>query len=308
VKDRSIRNLAASIRERLSQVSKSSGRPFQEVLQYYAMERFLYRFSVSTHADRFILKGALLLTAWRASVIRPTRDIDLLGQMSNRVDNIVSVVRDVCGQEVEPDALEFDARSVTGTSIKEVADYEGVRVTFRGSLQNVRLPMQIDVGFGDIVFPAASMTEYPTILGQAAPKLLCYSQETVIAEEFEAMVKLGLLNSHMKDFYDIWLLSQLFDFDGATVMTAIEKTFTRRGTMVTAEPSAFSSAFTTNPAKVAQWQGFIRKSRLDDAPREFTAVCEAVSSFLSEPAAALRGGRAFTRGWRARGPWTDPQQ
>ena len=305
MKNRTIKNLPASIRQRLLQVAKSSGRPFQEVLQYYAMERFLYRLSVSKHADKFVLKGALMLTAWGASSIRPTRDIDLLGHLPNQVDDLVKVIHDVCVQDVEPDALVFDPTSITGRVIKEDADYEGVRVTFRGSLQKVPLPMQIDVGFGDVVYPGALVTEYPTILGQAAPKLRGHSRESAVAEKFEAMVQLGLLNSRMKDFYDIWLLSRQFDFDGATLAGAIEKTFTHRGTTVTPEPTAFSPAFATDASKVAQWRGFLRKIRLDEASPELVAVSEAIREFLSAPAAAIRDGRSFTQTWRAAGPWIE---
>lgn len=305
MKDRPIKNLPASIRQRLLQVSKSSGRPFQEVLQYYAMERFLYRLSVSDHADKFVLKGALMLTAWGASAIRPTRDIDLLGQLPNRVDDLVNIVRDLCGQQVEPDALIFDPASIVGKVIKENADDEGVRVTFRGALQNVPLPMQIDVGFGDIVFPRPLMTEYPTILGHAAPKLRGYSRESAIAEKFEAMVKLGLLNSRLKDFYDIWLLSLQFDFDGRILAEAIEKTFSHRGTAVTPEPTSFSLPFATDIKKVAQWRGFLRKAGLDNAPTELATISEAMRAFLSAPAAAIREGRSFKQIWRAPGPWIE---
>jgi hypothetical protein len=303
--ERKIKNLPASIRQRLLQVAQASERPFQEVLQYYAMERFLYRLSVSKHADKFVLKGALMLTAWGASATRPTRDIDLLGRLPNRVEDLVDVIRDVCGQDVEPDALVFDADSVAGIVIKEDADYAGVRVTFRGSLQNMPLPMQIDVGFGDVVFPGATMMVYPTILDQAAPQLRGYSRETAIAEKFEAMVKLGLLNSRLKDFYDIWLLSRQFAFDGASLATAIEKTFVHRGTPVTVEPTAFSAAFATNVSKVAQWRAFLRKSGLDNAPQELASVTEAIAVFLSLPAAAIRDGRSFSQIWPAAGPWME---
>ena len=161
---KNISNLAASVQARLQNHARATKRPFQELLQYYAMERFLYRLSVSKHTDEFVLKGALMLTAWGVSVTRPTRDIDLLGRLPNRVEELVSVVRDVCGQGVEPDALTFDATSVAGATIKEDADYEGVRVTFLGTLENMRLPMQIDVGFGDVVSPEAQPIGYPTIL------------------------------------------------------------------------------------------------------------------------------------------------
>jgi hypothetical protein len=225
--------------------------------------------------------------------------------LPNHVEGLVNVIRDVCGQDVEPDALIFDGESVAGIIIKEDADYPGVRVTFRGSLQNMPLPMQIDVGFGDVVHPGATMTNYPTILDQAAPQLRGYSRETAIAEKFEAMVKLGLLNSRLKDFYDIWLLSRQFTFDGASLATAIEKTFVHRGTPVTPEPTAFSAAFAADASKVAQWRAFLRKSRLDNAPQELASVTKAIALFLSQPAAAIRDGRPFSQVWPAAGPWRE---
>jgi predicted nucleotidyltransferase component of viral defense system len=298
-----VTNVAASVRQKLQNVARSMGRPFQEVLQYYAMERFLYRLSQSSHANRFILKGALMFNVWRAPTSRPTKDVDLLGRMENNIESLAEVMRDVCREQVDPDGIAFDPGSVQGTRIEEDADYEGVRVTFRGSLENARIPMQIDIGFGDVVFPEPEVTDYPTILEYAAPKLRGYSRETAIAEKFEAMVKLGLLNSRMKDFYDIWLLSRQFDFDGMKLATAIERTFSHRGTNVVAHPVAFTSAFATEETKLAQWEGFVRKSKLTDAPGELAIVVDAIASFLGPPAAAVGDGRSFTNCWSAPGPW-----
>jgi hypothetical protein len=143
-----IRDVAASVRQRLLNLARATNRPFQELFQYFAMERFLYRLSLSPHASRFILKGALMFTVWRAPASRPTKDIDLLGHMANTLDAVVPAIRDVCNQAVEPDGLDFHADSVAGTIIKEEADYSGIRVTFRVTLQNARVAMQIDVGFG----------------------------------------------------------------------------------------------------------------------------------------------------------------
>jgi hypothetical protein len=168
---RKITNLAASIRQRLLQVAQASGTPFQQILQYYAMERFLFRLSVSLHSDKFVLKGALMLNAWGTSATRPTRDIDLLGHLPNQIEPIVEIIREVCRQEVEPDALIFDPASAAGIVIKEDADYEGVRVNFRGSLQNIPIPMQVDIGFGDVIFPEAKIIEFPVILNHTPPKL-----------------------------------------------------------------------------------------------------------------------------------------
>ena len=304
MKDRKIKNVAASVRQRLLNVAIASRRPFQEVLQYFAMERFLYRLAESPYADRFVLKGALMFNVWRALTPRPTKDIDLLGRMENSTSALAAAMRDVCGQAVEDDGLIFDPRSVAAVVIKEDADYEGVRVTFRGSLENARISMQIDIGFGDVMYPGPEMMEYPTILDQAAPRLRGYARETVVAEKFQAMVKLGLFNSRMKDFYDIWLLSRQFDFDGEKLAFAIEKTFAHRGTTVSVHPTAFSPAFATDPTKTVQWQAFVRKSRLSDAPAELEAVVDAVAMFLAPPAAAASRGHLFGQLWRAPGPWT----
>ena len=300
---RRVTNVAASVRRRLQAVAQSTGRPFQEVLQYYAMERFLYRLAQSPHADRFVLKGALMFNAWRAPTSRPTKDIDLLGRMENSTGALAAAMRDVCRQTVEDDGLVFDHESIEGAVIKEDADYEGVRVTFRGSLQNARIAMQIDIGFGDVMFPGPELTDYPTILDHAAPRLRGYARETAVAEKFEAMVKLGLLNTRMKDFYDIWLLSRRFDFDGAKLATAIEKTFANRGTAVEEHPASFSSAFANDSTKATQWQAFVRKTRLADAPSELASVVASIAAFLSPPAAAIHRGQPFGQIWRAPGPW-----
>jgi len=164
--------------------------------------------------------------------------------------------------------------------------------------------MQIDIGFGDIVYPAPEVTVYPTILDHSAPWLRGYARETAVAEKFEAMVKLGLLNSRMKDYYDIWLLSRQFDFEGATLASAIEKTFTNRKTMVIPRPSAFSHAFAADPIKSMQWQAFIRRSRLRDAPIDLASVVDAVAKFLEPAAASLSAGKSFRQIWHAPGPWT----
>ncbi len=301
---RKVTNMAASVRQRLQNVARSSGRPFQEVLQYYAMERFLYRLAQSSHSDRFVLKGALMFNVWRTPTSRPTKDIDLLGHMNNSPNALAAVMREVCRQSVEADGLMFDAESVEGIVIKEDADYEGVRVTFRGSLENARISMQIDIGFGDVMYPGPEVTDYPTILDQAAPRMNGYPRETVIAEKFEAMVKLGLLNSRLKDFYNIWVLSRQFDFEGTSLASAIEKTFANRGTAVTAEPTAFSPTFAADPAKANQWQAFQRKSRLNDAQTGLTEVIDTIKTFLASPAEAVSKGVSFDQIWRAPGPWT----
>jgi predicted nucleotidyltransferase component of viral defense system len=226
------RNTAASVRQRLLNRARSDQRPFNELLQYYAIERFLYRLSRSEHADRFILKGALMLQAWRSPELRPTMDIDFLGKTSNEEVSIAEKIRDILFTAVESDGLDFDPATIQTERITEDADYEGIRVLFRGVLDSARVNMQIDIGFGDVVYPGPEESDLPTLLDNPAPRLLCYSRESVIAEKFEAMVKLGELNSRMKDFYDIWLLSRQFNFAGNSLAEAIRLTFERRGTVV----------------------------------------------------------------------------
>lgn len=177
------KNIAASLRQRLLNKARETGRPFSELLQYFAMERFLYRLSKSEHTDKFILKGALMLAAWKAPLLRPTMDIDVLGRTTNDMEAILAIVKDICGVVVQPeDGLVFNAATVQGERIAEAAEYEGVRVRFRAILDSARIPMQLDIGFGDVVVPEATPTIYPTILDLPAPHLLGYSRESTVAE------------------------------------------------------------------------------------------------------------------------------
>jgi hypothetical protein len=298
-----VKDVAASVRRRLMDAAKESGRPFQEVLEYYAMERFLYRLARSPHAGRFVLKGALLLRAWGGAASRPTRDIDLLGRVENTVEAVVPIVRAVCAAAVEPDGMVFDPATIVGAVIREDADYPGVRVTFLGTLQNARVAMQIDIGFADVVTPGPVPTDYPVILELPAPRLAGYPRETVVAEKFEAMVKLGALNSRMKDFYDLLVLSRRFDFDGATLAAAVTRTFANRKTAVVPDPLALTAAFAAVAGKEAQWKGFVRKAKLADAPGDLAAVTAELGAFLLPVAQAIAAGSEFRLAWRAPGPW-----
>ena len=208
---RAIKNIEVSVRDKLNNKRKEAGIPFLEILRNYAMERFLYRLSLTEFADKFILKGALLFTVWNIVERRPTLDIDLLAHHSNKITEIERVVKEICAVGTS-DGLHFNPASVAGTKIKEDADYEGVRVKFLGFLGKSRIPMQIDFGFGDTVYPAPRKISYPVILGFPAPKLKGYAPETVVSENFETMVQLGSLHSPMTDFYDLWLMIRRSDF------------------------------------------------------------------------------------------------
>lgn len=304
MKRRNLKNVAASVRQRLLNEARASGRPFNELLQYFAMERFLFRLFRSPHAEKVVLKGALMLATWKVSLTRPTKDIDLLGQMANDVERIVDVVKEMCRQDVEPDGLVFDPASVSGERIAEEAEYEGVRVRFQGSLGTARISMQIDVGFGDAVVPGPVTADYPTILDLPAPRIRGYTRESMIAEKFHTMVLRGLLNSRMRDFFDVWVLSRQFDFEGGVLAAAVRETFVRRGLEVDPRPVALTDEFAADGTKAAQWRGFLRKGRLEGAPSELAEVVAGIAGFLGLVAHALHGGRAFTDRWDAPGPWS----
>jgi len=300
-----VKNIAASVRYRLLEMARRSGRPFNERLLHYAIERFLYRLSRSPHSGKFVLKGALMFTAWRGALSCPNMEIDLLGRISNSMDHLVAVVKGVCLQEVEPDGMIFDSESVVAERIVEDADQEGVRVLFRGSLDRARISIQLDIGFGDGVIPSPTVVDYPTFLQMPGPTLHGYSKESVIAEKLEAMGKLDILNSRMKDFHDIWFLSRHFEFDGEGLGAAIQATFTNRGTRITTKPSAFNKFFAGDPSKRAQWQGFIRKSRLETVPGELAKVTSTIAAFLEPVLAALVEEKRDERGWKPPGSWQE---
>lgn len=304
MKRRELKNVAASVHQRLLNQARASERPFNELLQYFAMERFLFRLSRSPHAERFVLKGALMLATWEVSLTRPTKDIDFLGHMVNEIEPVVTILKEVCRQEVELDGLDFDPERVVGERIAEEAEYEGVRVRFQGKLGTARISMQVDVGFGDAVVPGAVTADYPTILDLPAPRLRGYTRESVVAEKFHTMVKKGLLNSRMRDFFDVWVLSRQFDFDGPILAAAIRETFARRGLAVEPRPVALTEEFATDAAKAAQWRGFLRRSRLEGAPSDLAKVVAGIAGFVGPVADALSQGREFVDRWAAPGPWS----
>lgn len=296
-----VKNLPASVRQRLLDRARTDKRPFNELLQYYAMERFLYRLTRSAHAGRFVLKGALMLRVWQAPEMRPTMDIDMLGRTSNDEGNIIEQMREILAADVEPDGMVFDTDSIQAERIAEDADYEGIRVRFRGALDTARVSMQVDIGFSDIIYPNPEQAVLPAMLGFPAPIVLCYSRESAIAEKFEAMVKLGDLNSRMKDFYDIWLLARQFDFDGVILAEAIRLTFDRRKTPIPSAFAAFDKSFAAG--KQMQWAAFCRRLQQEHIPELFGDVVSVAEAFLSPIVASLAQGHPAPVRWTAPGPW-----
>jgi predicted nucleotidyltransferase component of viral defense system len=301
----STKDIAASVRQRLLNRARESGRPFNEMLQYYAMERFLYRLSKSPYANNFVLKGALMFNVWRGPLSRPTMDIDLLGRLTNDMGSVITALRGVCTQEVEPDGLIFESDSVVGERIIEGASYEGIRVRLRGSLGTARVAIQLDIAFGDIIVPFAETTDYPTILDLPTPSVQGYSKESAIAEKLQIMVRLGILNSRLKDFYDIWLLSRQFDFDGQTLASAIQETFRARETEIPAQPHVLMTAFAQDADKQSQWRGFRRRNLLEGSPENLMEAVDCISTFIAPVMEAIVLGKIFNEVWNHPGPWRE---
>jgi predicted nucleotidyltransferase component of viral defense system len=301
------RDLGASVRQRLLNQARAQERPFQELLQYYAMERFLYRLSKSKFRESFILKGALLLTAWRAPQSRPTMDIDLLGRTESDLKHIRSVVEELCGIAVEKDGVEFKKDTIEIEKIKEDAEYEGARVRLIATVSNARLTVQIDIGFGDAIVPRPAAIEYPVLLEFPAPQLLAYPRETVVAEKLEAMTILGLLNSRMKDYFDLMLLSRLYEFEGSQLLRAVSATFKRRSTEIESSPVGLTDQFASAPGKAGQWRAFLRRSRFEIDYAELREVVTAVSGFAEPVLSAGAAGHQFACVWKPGGPWSCQQ-
>jgi len=288
-----------AIQQRLKQQADDRKEDFQQVLSRYGLERILYRLSQSPHAEKFVLKGATLFVLWTGQTHRPTRDLDLLGSGNASMEHQQQVFQEICSQAVVEDGLTFPADAVKVEPIKEQAEYPGIRLRIDARLGKVRIPLQIDIGFGDAVTPEAEEVDYPTLLEFPAPHLKAYHRETVIAEKFHAMVHLGIANSRMKDFYDIWTLAQGFEFDGATLCRSLQATFERRQTVLPVQtPLAFTAEFHSDRAKGTQWTAFLKKGKLVAIPPPLSTVVQLIESFLMPPTEALTSGRPWTQTWR----------
>lgn len=302
------RNVAASVQAKLLQLSRNSKLSLQDLLERYCTERLLYRLSRSAHQPRFILKGAMLLIAWgEGSSERVTRDADLLGLGDNSPSAATATFREICRFKVEDDGVEFETDSVKAEEIRAEQEYAGVRVTMRARVGNARIPVQADIGFGDAFTLEAEEIEFPSLLEVPKPVLRAYTKETSLAEKFEALVTLGERNSRMKDYFDIWLLSQRFDFKGELLAGAIAMTFVRRKTEIpSAVPVGLSLGFATDLTKQIQWKAFWRKAVRAEPIPDFKDVVEHAAGFLLPAAQAARTNPMWQSVWSKGGPWRSP--
>lgn len=292
------RNIGASVRARLLDRARKEKTDFQILLTRYALERLLYRLSVSDQRERFVLKGAMLFAIWQDDPFRPTRDLDLSDRGDPDPAMVAASIRSICSMPVPDDGVVFDVVGIEAAPIRGDAEYPGVRVRTSATIAGARLPIQIDVGFGDAITPEAIEMEYPALLEAPAPILRAYPPETVVAEKTEAIVSLGVANSRMKDFYDLWMIAQTFTFEGAVLAHAIQQTFERRRTSWPQQaPVGLSDTFALE--RDAQWRAFLTRDRLEAAPASLVQVMKDLRAFLLP--VLVREEVAL---WPPGGPWT----
>jgi len=301
MKPGSKRNLPASVRQRLLTLSERRKEPFDRVLVRYGIERLLYRLSRSPHAEKFLLKGAMLFAIWSDGTHRPTRDVDLLGSGPHDDKTLKAIFTELCRLEIEPDGLTFLPESVAAAPIREEAAYPGTRITLEARLENIRISVQVDIGFGDVVTPEPDEVEFPALLDFPAPHLLAYPIYTVVAEKLEACVRLGEANTRMKDFFDLWFLIRKFPFEGGLLKDAITRTFARREMPL---PKTVPVALTPQFAalKTATWAAFIRRNALE--PVEIAATLDAILIFAWPVMGAAANAEAFNEHWTPAKGWS----
>jgi predicted nucleotidyltransferase component of viral defense system len=297
-------NSVASVRQRLINLSKERGEDPNLIFIRYAIERLLYRLSCSKQNNKFVLKGAMLLSTWVGKSHRPTKDLDLLGFGDASAEVLRAIFCEICNVTVAPDGMMFKPDSIQITDIREELEYPGQRIKLESRLGNARINIQIDIGFGDSIVPEPIEIDYPTLLDMPSPHIRAYPVETVVAEKLETIVSKGILNSRMKDFYDLRVLALGFQFDGNTLSQAIKATFTRRSTSIPNDsPVAFTEEYFTNPDKQTQWQAFLRTSKLENEKLDLSEVVDDIQRFLLPPLIASAKDKPFTENWSAGGPW-----
>jgi len=298
-------NIGASVRQRLRNLTDKNRGDFQMVLRRYVLERILYRLSVLHFREEFVLKGAMLQAVWLENPFRNTRDLDLLARGAKDSARVLDAFRIILATEVPDDGVAIDMDALTSQPIREDASYGGIRVKTTAKIGGARVPVVIDIGFGDAVTPKPELTEYPSLLDLPKPRLMVYPRETVVAEKFEAMVSLGLTNSRMKDFHDVAMLAANFPFEGKLLAAAFAATFKRRGTPLPKDPPlAFTGAFTKRPETIALWKAFVSREAILKEYSDLDANIRLLRSFLLEPASAALNDTSFGAHWPPGGPWS----
>lgn len=303
---RDVKNVAASVRQRLLNAARATGEPFDLILTRYGIERLLFRLSRSKWRSEFVLKGAMLFATWHEIPMRPTRDVDLHGFGHSDTARLADVFRSICEQPVEADdGIVFDPSSVNTDVIRESNDYHGVRVRLQGTLAGAKIPLQVDVGFGDAVVPEPEEIAFPTLFEFPAPLLRSYPIYAVISEKLQALTVLGMANTRMKDYYDLWVFAARAEIDGSILVAAIQATFARRKTLIPDPlPIGLTAEFSDDAEKARQWRAFADKVEVDVPVPALREILDVLRQFLAPPLEAARTSEAeFNRLWRAGGPW-----
>ena len=297
-------NLPASVKQKLLNLARETQVEFNVLLTKFALERFLYRMSISRSRLHFVLKGAFLFGFWSKELHRTTRDAGFLNLQPPSLERLASDFREMCEAEAQPDGFRFLPESVQAREIRRQNTFGGIRITFIGMLGKAAVPLQIDVGFGDVCVPPAKIVRFPVLLEFPAPRLKAYARETMIAEKFHAAVELGMRNSRMKDYFDIYYLSQKFDFQGEELSQALAATFGRQKTSIPRQtPLGLSTEFSLDPMKRIQWTHFLIQTRAVNLEKDFAEVVESVRKFLMPAAGAAARRESFNKYWPPGGPW-----
>lgn len=255
-----IKNYGKSVHDRLLNISKSRNLSYQTIISRYIQERLLYRLSVSHYRNHFFLKGGALIYAFGGLDARPTVDIDFLGERISRdIATLTDVFKEVCAINYDPDGVTFDIESMTAEELMLNKEYNGVRIQVKASLHSMRESVSMDIGFGDVIYNGGQSLDYPVLLDEEPINLLAYSAETVVAEKFEAMIKLGLLNSRMKDFYDVYTILTGGDLNDEDLRKAIRATFENRNTVYDDNHPLFSEEFRNDPMRNNRWKSYLKK-------------------------------------------------
>lgn len=300
---RKVTNLPSSVKDRLRNHARQAGETFNQILIYYALERFLYRLSRSPASDKFVLKGALLMLCWPSGLARATSDIDLSVSTKLDIDTISKALKEICQASVEPDGIEFDANSLETEFLTAGGENPGIRSRFWAYMDKTKIRMRIDIGFGDPITPDVELVDYPTILPMPAPRLISYPKETVIAEKFHAIVRLGEINSRMKDFFDIWHMIQEFEFDGAVLALAIQRTFRSRNTPIPAEsPLGLSPEFARE--NQSAWEIFLRGIEKETVDlQDFEEILSGIRAFVLPILQSVSSGIPNCKVWSYAKKW-----
>ena len=304
-RQRELRDVPASVRARLRDLARRQEVDFNLMLDRFAAERFLYRLSASKEVDRFTLKGAALLRVWSEEELRPTRDVDFHAVGRDDHDAVRASLADVCGVPCPEDGVVFDTRTIRIESIRQDQEYGGLRARIQGRLGQVRLPLQVDIGFGDAISPAREQQDYPTLLDLPVPRIWTYPRDTLIAEKLEAMVSLGAANTRVKDLWDIACLARNFTFEGETLRTAVAETFRRRGTSLgKQQPLALLPLYYEDTARAQRWQVLRHQVGAGaDGPASLEDAGDELQRFLGPVCDSLIEGSPFTRVWPVGGTW-----